>query len=200
MKRTICVYCSSSGAVDKQYLDLAKKLGEMIGERGFNLIHGGGKVGLMGILSPAVQSKGGKVTGVLPDRLNIEGIASETDDEIIITDDMSDRKSVMRKRSNAFIALPGGFGTLEELLEVITLKQLQYHQKPVVIINVNHFYDPLLAQFDIIFSQSFAKPEFKQLYHVVTEAEDAMNYIQNYKYIPVKDKWYDFLSDKTFYL
>lgn len=189
-QKAICVFCSSSEVLDILYFDEAKKLGKLIAENGFNLVHGGGKIGLMGAISEAVQSNGGKVTGVLPERLNIEGIASETDDEIIITKDMADRKTEMRKRSEAFVALPGGFGTLEEILEVITLKQLKYHTKPIVIVNTGNFYDPLFKLFETFYDHSFAKPEFREIYYIAPSVEAAMKYILEYKYVEVKDKWF----------
>jgi cytokinin riboside 5'-monophosphate phosphoribohydrolase len=189
-KKSICVFCSSSEALDPVFYSVAGEFGKLIAENDFNLVHGGGMIGLMGVISDAVQKYGGKVTGVLPEQLNLEGIASETDDEIIITKDMADRKTEMRKRSDAFVALPGGFGTLEEILEVITLKQLKYHTKPVVIINTNDFYGPLLQMFDRLFEQSFAKPDYANLYFIATTPEEAMNYILHYEYEEVKDKWF----------
>lgn len=188
--KTICVFCSSSQVLDEIYYNEARELGRLIASNGFNLVHGGGMIGLMDVVSDAVQENNGKVTGVLPERLNIEGIASETDDEIIITKDMADRKAEMQKRSDAFVALPGGFGTLEEILEVITLKQLGYHQKPVVLINTNSFYEPLLQQFGKFFRESFAKPDFETLYYVARDSADAFDYLLNYSYTEVKDKWF----------
>jgi len=189
-KKAICVFCSSSSALDKKYCEIAKELGRLIAQNGFNLVHGGGKIGLMGVISEAVQSNNSKVIGVLPERLNIEGIASETDDEIIITKDMADRKAEMRKRSEAFIALPGGFGTLEEILEVITLKQLKYHTKPIVIINAEDFYEPLINMFEQFYKQSFAKEDFKKFYFIAKNPSEAIEYIKNYKHQDVKDKWF----------
>jgi cytokinin riboside 5'-monophosphate phosphoribohydrolase len=189
-QKAICVFCSSSEVLENTYFEEAKKLGKLIAENGYNLVHGGGKIGLMGAISESVQLHGGKVTGVLPERLNIDGIASETDDEIIITKDMADRKTEMRKRADAFIALPGGFGTLEEIVEVITLKQLKYHSKPVVIINSNGFYDPIIQMFERFYQFSFAKADFKNIYFVAPSVEEAMKYILEYKYVEVKDKWF----------
>ena len=189
-KKAICVFCSSSEVLDAYYFETAKSLGKLIAENGFNLVHGGGMIGLMGAISASSQACGSKVTGVLPERLNLEGIASETDDEIIITKDMADRKTEMRKRSEAFIALPGGFGTLEEIAEVITLKQLKYHTKPVVILNTNDFYSPLIQMFERFYEHSFAKPEYRNLYFVANTPEEAMKYIIDYKYVEVKDKWF----------
>ena len=189
-KRAICVFCSSSEVLDKSFFDVARTFGKLIAENNFNLVHGGGMIGLMGAISESVQAHGGKVTGVLPESLNIEGIASETDDEIIITKDMADRKTEMRKRSEAFVALPGGFGTLEEILEVITLKQLRYHTKPIVFLNMNDFYRPLIQMFERFYEHSFAKPDYSSLYFLASTPEEAMKYILDYKYEEVKDKWF----------
>lgn len=188
--KAICVFCSSSNKLEDKYYHLAKELGKAIATNKYNLVHGGGKIGLMGVISESVQANGGKVIGVLPELLNIEGIASDTDDEIIITKDMADRKTEMRKHSDAFIALPGGFGTLEELLEVITLKQLKYHSKPIVIINAFNFYDSLLKMFEQFYNESFANADFKNFYYATNSVEDALNYINTYKYQDVKDKWF----------
>ncbi len=189
-KKAICVFCSSSEILDNSYFEVARQMGKLIAENGFNLVHGGGMIGLMGAISESSQKYGSKVTGVLPERLNLEGIASETDDEIIITKDMADRKTEMRKRSEAFIALPGGFGTLEEISEVITLKQLKYHTKPVVILNTNDFYSPLIQMFEKFYEHSFAKTEYRNLYFVANTPEAAIKYILDYKYEEVKDKWF----------
>lgn len=185
----ICVFCSSSNFIDKAYVNMATELGRLIAENGYQLVHGGGKVGLMGALSNSVQQHGSKVTGVLPEQLNLEGIASETDDEIIITKDMADRKTEMRKRSQAFVALPGGFGTLEELVEVITLKQLGYLNYPIVIINTLNFYEPLINLFEEMYSLKFADVSYRSLYFIASSPEEAIQYIKNYKYPEVKKKW-----------
>lgn len=185
----ICVFCSSSNQIPVEYSAMAAELGARMAENGYNLVHGGGKIGLMGVLAASVQQNGGKVTGVLPELLNLEGIASETDDEIIITKDMADRKTEMRKRSRAFIALPGGFGTLEELLEVITLKQLGYLNVPIVIINTNSFYDNLTALFSKMYSLKFADESYNTLFFITTNPGEAIDYIKNYNYPEIRKKW-----------
>lgn len=188
-KISICVFCSSSNQINSQFQEVAENLGKLIAESGCNLVHGGGKIGLMGIIARSVQKHGGQVTGVLPEQLNIEGIASETDDEIIITKDMADRKTEMRKRSRAFIALPGGFGTIEELLEVLTLKQLGTLNYPIVILNINHYFDNLLNFFELMYKEKFTDESYRNLYFVVNTPEDAMDYILQYKYPEIKKKW-----------
>lgn len=189
MNKVICVYSSSSNSIDKTYFDLAEKLGEAIASRNDILLFGGGMRGLMGATATAVHRMKGKVIGIIPEALNVKGVVYETCDELIVTTGMRERKSIMDARSDAFIALPGGYGTLEELLEIITLKQLKYHNKPIVIINANGFFDPLLEQFDSIAQQNFAKPESSLLYHVTPDVTEALEYIDTYEPPVFKDKW-----------
>jgi len=189
MNRTICVYSSSSCELDPIYFEAAAKLGESIAKHGDTMLFGGGMRGLMGATARAVHEHGGKVIGVIPEALNIKGVAYESCDEFIVTKDLRTRKAVMDERSDAFIALPGGYGTLEELLEIITLKQLGYHQKAIVILNINNYYDPLLRQFDEIIGQNFAKPECQKLYFVTDNIEACLDYIDRYRPEPIPEKW-----------
>lgn len=177
-KKAICVFCSSSEQIDHNYKTIASELGKIIGQKGFDLVHGGGQIGLMGVIAASVQANGGKVTGILPESLNLEGIASETDDEIIITKDMPDRKAEMRRRSCAFIILPGGFGTLEELFETITLKQLHYINKPIVLFNINNYYDELITFLRKAVQMKFISEEHYQLLYICNSCEETMQYIE----------------------
>lgn len=152
-------------------------------------MYGGGLVGLMGATAHAVQQYGGKVIGVIPKALNLKNVVYEKCDELIVTEDLRTRKAIMDQRSDAFIALPGGYGTLEELLEIITLKQLNYHQKPIVVFNAQGFYDQLLAQFESLIDRNFAKPECRRLYHVTDNVADALSYIDNYQPMAIRPKW-----------
>jgi uncharacterized protein (TIGR00730 family) len=189
VNQTICVYSASSTVIDPVYFETAAQLGRTIALRGDHLLYGGGMLGLMGTIAAAVRGNGGKVIGVIPKALDLPGIVDENCDELIVTVGMRERKAVMDARSDAFIALPGGFGTLEELLEIITLKQLKYHNKPIVILNVNRFYDPLLAQFESIIQQRFAKPESQALYLVTDSVTDTLQYIDSYTPFQFSDKW-----------
>jgi uncharacterized protein (TIGR00730 family) len=189
VNQTICVYSSSSTAIDQLYFDTAVQLGQSIASRGDELLYGGGMLGLMGAIAKAVRENGGKVIGVIPKALDRPGIVYENCDELIVTEGMRERKAMMDARSDAFIALPGGYGTLEELLEIITLKQLKYHNKPIVILNVNHFYDPLLAQFNSIIQQHFAKHESQCLYQITDTITDSLQYIDTYTPYQFSDKW-----------
>jgi cytokinin riboside 5'-monophosphate phosphoribohydrolase len=187
----ICVYCSSSNAVADIYFDSAKKLGNLIGENGHSLIYGGANVGLMEQVAVAVKAFNGKITGIIPQKIHDKQLSSNHPDELIITPTMDERKALMRELSDAFIALPGGFGTLEEILEVITLKQLDYHRKPIVFINVNGFFNDLFSQFEKSYSESFAKENYRKLYTSVDSSEEAINYILKYKYEEMGPKWFN---------
>ncbi len=189
MDKVICVYCSSSNFIDKAYFEMAEQLGEAISSNNDIMLFGGGIRGLMGATAKAVHRLGGRVIGIIPEALNQKGVVYETCDELVVTKDMRERKSIMDARSDAFIALPGGFGTLEELLEIITLKQLKYHNRPIVIMNINGFFDPILGQFGKIIDQRFAKQEASQLYHISSAVTDALDYIDTYKPTEFKDKW-----------
>lgn len=189
MDKVICVYSSSSNSIDTTYFDMAAELGRAIALNKDILLFGGGTRGLMGATATSAHKYNGRVIGVIPEALNQKGVVYETCDELIVTKDMRERKSIMDARSDAFIALPGGYGTFEELLEIITLKQLKYHNKPVVILNGNGYYDYMLKQFDQIVDQHFAKPESYSLFHVTSDISEALNYICNYKPLVFKDKW-----------
>ncbi len=189
MNKVICVYSSSSCAIDKIYFQAASELGKEIADKGDTLLYGGGLTGLMGETARAVHENGGKVIGVIPEALNVKGIVYETCDELVVTKGMRERKGTMDSRSDAFIALPGGYGTLEEILEIITLKQLKYHNKPIVILNINNFYSKLLEQFDSIIENKFAKQECSELYYVTDSIKEALEYIDNYVPFDSGTKW-----------
>lgn len=185
----ICVFCSSSNSVGENFFKEARNLGKAIGESKNNLVYGGTNVGLMNEVAVAVNAAGGKVIGVVPKLIEQYGIAADFLDELIITPDMAERKKLLRDRSDAFIALPGGFGTLEEILEVITLKQLGYHNLPIVFINTNGFYDYLKDQFETAYQENFAKPDYRELYRFEDNYKDALASIKNYKQNQLKTKW-----------
>lgn len=188
-KKTICVFCSSSEDLSKKYYSLANELGTLLGKNNYNLIHGAGSIGLMGVLMKSAFDAGCSVTGVVPERLNRPNIVSDKHQKLVITTDMKDRKEYMRKNSDAFIALPGGYGTLEELLEIITLKQLKYHTKPIVIINFDGFYDMLLNQFEVFYAENFTNASYKELYHVCATTHEALRYIEGYQPKNIYDKY-----------
>lgn len=189
MTKHICVYCSSSNAIDSGYFEAAQQLGKLMAQRGWHLVYGGGDVGLMGTVARTVHEYQGKVIGVIPEALRAKEVSYEACDELIVTETMRERKAIMEERAEAFIVLPGGFGTLEELLEMLTAKQLKHHQKPIVILNIAHFYDALLTMFDHLFAKKFARIEDQHLYTVATNVERAITYIEIYTPPDIPDKW-----------
>ncbi len=149
MKLTkICVYCGSSAGKDPVYLQAARALGEEIAKRRLTLVYGGGRVGLMGEVARAVLNKGGRVIGVIPKSLQEQELAFSELAELRVVDSMHERKAMMAELSDGFIALPGGYGTIEEIFEVLTWSQLGFHTKPCGILNINHYYDRLLEFLD----------------------------------------------------
>ncbi len=178
IKKNICVYCASSNSMDASYYKEARNLGKIMAEQAFGLVYGGGNVGLMGELAKSVHEHNGHVYGIIPRSLkNREGIAYEIADELVITESMSERKRLMFERSEAFITLAGGIGTLEELLETLTLKQLGYHAYPMVIVNTNGFYNPLFDMLNRFLEERAVKPSYTSLFEVVETAEEAIAHI-----------------------
>jgi len=180
MLKSVCVFSSSSDNVSSKFFEVADELGAKLAQKGFVLVHGGGKTGLMGALARSVHANGGKVIGVIPEQLRTHELAYEAADELIVTKDMRERKTIMEKRADIFVGLPGGFGTLEEILEILTLKQLRFHDKPIVLINTNNFYDHLINLFEHIYEQQFAHPEHRKLYHIASDINGAFSYIEAY--------------------
>lgn len=190
----ICVFSSSSNAIADIYFQDARELGSLIAKREHTLVNGGANVGLMEAVTVAASENGAKTIGIIPEMLRDRSLASENSHEVIITSDMQERKARMRDISDAFIALPGGFGTLEEILEVITLRQLTYHTKPIVFINTNGFFDFLFKQFEVSYDELFAKPVYKELYFVAKNPVEALDYIENYTPVILDTKWFKVLS------
>ena len=185
----ICVYCSSSAAVDSAYVAAACDMGTLIGARGHTLIYGGAQIGLMGQVAQKAMAHGGQAIGVMPRMMTERGLALTALDELIITETMAERKAMMIERADAFLALPGGFGTLEELSEVLTLKQLGYLGHAVVLLNTAHIYDRLLAFFETLILERFAKAEQRQSFHVSETPLQAIEYIEAYRPEQIVDKW-----------
>ena len=190
MPRAICVFCSSSDAVASEYKDLARELGAAIGQRGDTLVYGGCNIGLMGLLARYVHEHGGRVIGIIPRKLMEIGLAYTKVDEQIITDDLRDRKALMDERADSFVALPGGLGTVEEVIEVINLKQLRYHRRPIVFLNSGGFYDRLFHFFEQTFDENFVRPGVRRLYHTVGGVEELLKYLDEYQPPEIEDKWF----------
>lgn len=177
---SVCVFASSSDLLPKAYYELAAQIGAQLAKNGITMVFGAGSMGLMGAAARAAYENGGKQIGVLPEKMNLPGIAYENMTKLIITETMHERKRTMEELSSAFIVLPGGFGTLEELLEVLTLKQLGYHNKPVIIINISGCFDPLLEHFELMFASGFADIGCRELYRVAHSAKEAMICLKQY--------------------
>jgi uncharacterized protein (TIGR00730 family) len=189
MHQTVCVYCSSSDAVPARYFEAARELGALIAHRRVTMVYGGGRVGLMGAVAMAVHEHKGRVIGVIPDYLRLKEVCYEEADELIVTKDMRERKAIMEDRADAFITLPGGFGTLEELLEILTLKQLGRHHKPIVLLNTGGFFNPLVELFEQIYIEKFARQEYREFYHLAATPEDVFRYLDGYRPPEQGSKW-----------
>lgn len=173
----ICVFASGSKTLDDIYIKEALALGRLIAQSGFGLVFGGGKDGLMGAVARGAAEEGGHITGVVPEMMNVKGILFESCSELLVTSGMRERKAMMELKADAFIALPGGFGTLEELLEIITLRHLGCHSKPIAVVNTNGFYSHLAAQFDETARQGFAKEDACGVYRICDMAQEALEFV-----------------------
>ncbi len=181
MIKNVCVFASSCNFLDEIYYKEAEKLGNMLAENGFNMVYGGSSLGLMWACAGEVKSCGGKIIGIMPEKLKEMAENSDSCDEFYVTKGMRERKARMDEMSDAVIALPGGFGTLEELSEMIVQKQLGYNKKAIVILNTNGFYNKLLEFFDEILEQKFAYKRARELYYVAKSAKEAVEYLKSYK-------------------
>ncbi|HSL87373.1 MAG TPA: TIGR00730 family Rossman fold protein [Bacteroidales bacterium] len=168
----VCVFAASSSRIDRRFADAASDLGRLLANAGIGVIYGGGGIGLMGILADAVLANGGAVTGIIPAFMDDEGWGHSTLKDMIITPDMGERKRKMFSLADAVVALPGGPGTLEELTEAITLKQLGLFKGPVIILNTLGFYDPLIELFDRMIKGNFLRQEHKGMWIVVSTPEE----------------------------
>ena len=158
MLQTICVYCGSGPGKNPAFVKAARKFGKILAENDIGLIYGGGSIGLMGELAKSVLKHGGKVTGVIPEFLIARERMLEEAQEVVVTNDMHERKRIMFERSDAFVALPGGVGTLEETVEQLTWSQLGRHKKPILAANIEHFWDPLRVLFEHMEKLEFIRP------------------------------------------
>jgi uncharacterized protein (TIGR00730 family) len=174
MSTAICVFCASSETLDRRWLDLAFEVGAELGRRGHTLVSGGGRVGMMGTVGRGARSVGGRTVGIIPQGLVDREIADLDTDELIVTDGMASRKTMMIERSDAFLTLPGGLGTLDELFEVWTTAVVGVHAKPMVLLDVDGFFTPLLTWLDGMVPAGFVRDEGKALLTVVDTVEAAV--------------------------
>ena len=180
--KTICIFASSSKNIDKIYYNSAYNLGVEIAKNNFNIVYGGSNLGLMGEVTQAAKSHGSEITGVMPEKLYNFGIHPGDCTKFILTKGMRERKAKMDELSQALIAIAGGFGTLEELSEMLVQKQLGYNNKPIVILNTNGFYDNLINFFNDIIEKNFAPKETNTLYYIAKTPKEAIEHIKNYDF------------------
>ncbi|ALJ22194.1 TIGR00730 family Rossman fold protein [Microbacterium sp. No. 7] len=177
---TVTVFCGSSPGYDPVYVEAASAVGEAIGRAGMGLVYGGGHVGLMGTVADAALRAGAHVTGVIPRALQAREAVNEAVSELIVVDSMHERKTIMADRADAFLALPGGPGTLEELTEQWTWAQLGIHEKPVGLLNVDGYFDPLLAFVANMRDRGFTHPRYTDMLVVATDPVEALARLRDY--------------------
>src|SRR6186713_292428 len=177
MSKLLCVYCASSDRLDPKYTTAATELGREMVSRGWGLVYGGGKTGSMGAVARAVKQNGGRVVGVIPEFMKARELAYDEADELVTVITMRERKLLMETRADAFVALPGGWGTLEEMLEILTLRQLDVVKKPCVFLNQDGFYDPLFQLFDRMVAEKFIKPSNMDLFRIAATVAEVFSRI-----------------------
>jgi uncharacterized protein (TIGR00730 family) len=170
----LCVYCGSSPGTDPAFVEAAQDFGKILAENGVRLIYGGGSIGLMGALANAVLDHGGAVTGIIPEFLTARERPQRLAQDLIVTRDMHERKRTMFERADGFVALPGGLGTLEELVEQLTWAQLGRHKKPILIANINGYWDPLLTLVEHMRAQKFVPPALRVDFLVAKRVADIL--------------------------
>lgn len=188
--KRICVFCGSQEGNDPVYAENAIAIGKLLVDRGVGLVYGGGKVGLMGHVANAVLVGGGEVMGVIPERLKSREVAHQGLTEMFVVESMHARKAMMAHLSHAFLALPGGWGTMEEMFEILTWTQLRYHTKPIGMLNVNGYYDPLLAFADKAVECGFLRPEHRALLVDDTDPLRLLDRLEE-TIIPDDTRWID---------
>ncbi len=176
----ICVYCSASDAIASRYFEAAAELGTEIARRGDTLVYGGASAGLMGAVARAAQESGGRVLGVIPQVLVDMEVAYKNADELLVVANMRERKAAMEAQADAFLALPGGIGTLEEVFEIMTLRYLKQTDKPLVLLNFEGFYDPLLRLLEHMNEAKFLRSGFEPLVTFAPTVMTALDYIDGY--------------------
>lgn len=178
---TVCVFCGSADGVDDEHKAFARDAGKLIAEMGLRLIYGGGDLGLMGMVSRTAEDAGAQVIGVIPEFLNKAHIVRQTNGDHIVTEDMHDRKMRMFELADAFIALPGGIGTLEELTEVITLRQLGRHEKPILIANIDGFWDPLLDLIAHMRTEGYIHKQYEIDFAVIRSVDELREALESFQ-------------------
>ena len=191
MAKLLCVYCASSDRLDPKYYAAATELGHELVRHGWGLVYGGGKTGMMGAVARAVKQDGGRVVGVIPEFMKARELAYDEADELVTVITMRERKLLMETRADAFVALPGGWGTLEEILEILTLRQLDVVRKPCVFLNQDGFYDPLLKLFVRMLADKFFKPSNMGLFRVANRVSDVFPQFEAAAGATAESKWFE---------
>lgn len=188
---SVCVYCGSSNRVDEKFKQAARALGKILAAEGLHLVYGGGHVGLMGIVADTVLDGGGKVTGVIPSHIADKEVAHGGLSELRIVDTMHERKQIMVDLSDAFIILPGGLGTMDEFFEIFTWWQLGLHDKPIIIVNIDGYWDPLLLLIDSIITHKFGRESDREYICVISEVDGIIEALENAprEKVSPKTKW-----------
>lgn len=179
--KSLCLFCGSASGTNPQYLETAKQLGRRCAEKHVTLYYGGACIGLMAGAADAAMQAGGTVIGISPDLFSKDVVQAKNITELIIVKSMSERKQLLEKSSDAFVALPGGFGTMDELFEMLTDAQIGQHHKPVVLLNVEGYYDALLQQLDRFVADGFLRPFHRELLLVANEVEEVFEKLENYQ-------------------
>lgn len=181
--KNICVFCGSSFGANKKYSEAAEELGKVIADSGIGLVYGGAKVGLMGEIASTVLKEGGEAFGVIPKQLIEKEVAHDELTKLHIVGSMHERKALMADLADGFIAMPGGFGTLEEIFEVVAWGQLNFHNKPLGLLNVNNYFDSLINFLDHTVKENFIKPEHRSIILVENKPKQLLEKLLNYKHV-----------------
>lgn len=189
IKGNVCVFCASSANINERYMADARELGTLLAQGGWRCVNGGGAVGLMGALTDGTLDAGGEVTGVIPKFMVDNGWCYDRLNDVIVTADMHQRKQMMSDMADAVIALPGGVGTFEELLETLTWRQLGLVKVPVIILNTLGYYDPLLAMLQHAIDEGFMKPSHGRLWQVAATAAEAVSLLDNNSPVQFESKY-----------
>ncbi|MBP9988364.1 MAG: TIGR00730 family Rossman fold protein [Ruminococcus sp.] len=177
----ICVYGASSKTIDNSYIQAGIKLGKIMADNGLGLVFGGGATGLMGAVARGMYENNGKIIGVAPKFFNVDGVLFENCTEFIYSENMRERKQTMEEISDAFIVTPGGIGTLDEFFEILTLKQLGRHNKPIALYNTNNYYDNISNLMNNSIKENFMSEQCKELFFISDNPSEIIDYIKNYK-------------------
>jgi uncharacterized protein (TIGR00730 family) len=186
---TLCVFCGSRGGGRPAYAEAARRLGTALVARGMDLVYGGGHVGLMGVVADAVLAAGGRAAGVIVQSLVDRELAHTGLTELLVVETMHQRKALMAERADAFVALPGGYGTGDELFEILTWAQLGFHARPIGLLNTAGYFDPLLAWLDHMVREDFLRPKDRELVLVAADAERLLERLGRFRPIPPEPKW-----------